>query len=76
MEEHKLVLTTKDGDQQTIAFSACIWATGVAIHPLAKKIQNSLPAQSNFRSHHECFTFGTPQLHPLNMISSILQGAP
>ena len=49
VEKHKLTLATKDGTEKVIGFSACVWATGVAINPLAKKIQDKLPAQSNFR---------------------------
>lgn len=49
VEENKLTLATKDGSEKVIGFSACVWATGVAINPLAKKIQDKLPAQSNFR---------------------------
>ena len=49
VEERKLTLTTAEGNTKVIGFSACVWATGVAINPLAKKIQERLPAQSNFR---------------------------
>lgn len=35
-----------------IPFGACVWATGVAMHPLIKQLQERLPAgtQTHFRS--------------------------
>jgi len=48
-EEHTLTLDCKATGKSTIPFSACVWAMGVAINPLAKRVQDKLPAQSNFR---------------------------
>ncbi|KAK9813760.1 hypothetical protein WJX73_007780 [Symbiochloris irregularis] len=50
IEENRLTIKDAQGQEQNIAFGACVWATGVAIHPLAKHLQQQLPAQSHFRS--------------------------
>ena len=41
-----------DGTETDIPFGACVWATGVAMHPLVKQLQAKLPAgaQTHFRS--------------------------
>ena len=41
-----------DGSQTDIPFGACVWATGVAMHPLVKQLASKLPAgtQTHFRS--------------------------
>lgn len=41
-----------DGQQTDISFGACVWATGVAMHPLVKQLASKLPAgtQTHFRS--------------------------
>ena len=49
VSQGELTVESKDGLEQTIAIGACVWATGVAINPLAKRLQSKLPAQSNFR---------------------------
>lgn len=33
-----------------VPFGACVWATGVAMNPLVKQLQQKLPEQANFRS--------------------------
>ncbi len=33
-----------------IPFGACVWATGVAMNPLVRELQQKLPEQANFRS--------------------------
>lgn len=40
------------GDEYDIPFGACVWATGVAMHPLIKQLQAKLPpgTQTHFRS--------------------------
>lgn len=40
------------GNEREIEFGACVWATGVAMHPVIKQLQQKLPegAQTHFRS--------------------------
>jgi len=56
-----------DGKEREIDFGACVWSTGVAMHPLVKQLQPKLAsgAQTHFRSVvttpwlevNVCFTF-------------------
>ena len=41
-----------DGTVDDVPFGACVWATGVAMHPLVQQLQKKLPdgAQTHFRS--------------------------
>lgn len=41
-----------DGKETSIDYGACVWSTGVAIHPLVKQLQGKLAAgsQTHFRS--------------------------
>lgn len=41
-----------DGKETEIPFGACVWSTGVAMHPLVKQLQPKLAsgAQTHFRS--------------------------
>jgi NADH:ubiquinone reductase (non-electrogenic) len=47
-----VTIVDKDGKESEIPFGACVWATGVAMHPLVKQLQERLPegAQTHFRS--------------------------
>ena len=42
----ELTLVKKVGDEtesQTVSYGACVWATGVAMHPLTKHLQDAMP---------------------------------
>lgn len=44
-------ITYNDGNTVDYPFGACVWATGVAKHPLVTKLQERLPEdQTHFRS--------------------------
>ena len=47
-----VVVEDSDGGVREIPFSACVWATGIAMHPLVKQLQARLPpgSQTHFRS--------------------------
>jgi len=47
-----VVVEDADGGISEIPFSACVWATGIAMHPLVKQLQARLPpaSQTHFRS--------------------------
>lgn len=49
IEPGRLTITSPAGDKQQIAFGACCWATGVAIHPLVKHLREQLASQTHFR---------------------------
>lgn len=40
----------KDDNESNIPFGACVWATGVAMNPLIKKLQSTVPEQNHFRA--------------------------
>lgn len=42
----------KEGHTMNIPYGACVWATGIAMHPLIKQLQDKLPegTQTHFRS--------------------------
>ncbi|CAL5221824.1 g4081 [Coccomyxa viridis] len=46
------VVDSKKNETSDIPFGACVWATGVAMHPLVKQLQERLPegTQTHFRS--------------------------
>ena len=39
----------KAGVSEEIPFGACVWATGIAMNPLVKQLQEVLPGQTHFR---------------------------
>lgn len=39
----------KSGVQQEVPFGACVWATGIAMNPLVRQLQQLLPGQSHPR---------------------------
>lgn len=44
-------VVNKAGEESEIAFGACVWATGIAMNPLVKEIQQAFPEQqTHFRS--------------------------
>ena len=47
-----VVVEDAEGQVSEIPFSACVWATGIAMHPLVKQLQARLPpgSQAHFRS--------------------------
>ena len=47
-----VVTVDKDGVATELPFGACVWATGIAMHPLIRQLQERLPegAQTHFRS--------------------------
>ena len=45
-----VTVTYRDKTTATIAFGTCIWATGIAMHPLVKQIQALLPLQTHWRA--------------------------
>ncbi len=38
---------------QTVAYGACVWATGVAMHPLTQHLQEAMPPGT--QSHSRCY---------------------
>ena len=38
---------------QTVAYGACVWATGVAMHPLTHHLQQAMPPGT--QSHSRCY---------------------
>jgi len=45
------VVNNNTKEEYSIPFGACVWSTGVAMHPLLKKLQKEMPdAQTHFRS--------------------------
>ncbi|KAK9914887.1 hypothetical protein WJX75_001929 [Coccomyxa subellipsoidea] len=46
------VVNSQTNETSEIPFGACVWATGVAMHPLIKQLQERLPegSQTHFRS--------------------------
>lgn len=47
-----VTVVDKEGVATELPFGACVWATGIAMHPLIKQLQTRLPegAQTHFRS--------------------------
>ncbi|KIY96076.1 NADH dehydrogenase, extrinsic [Monoraphidium neglectum] len=45
-----VTVVNKAGQEQEIKFGACVWATGIAMNPLVKQLQEVLPGQTHFRS--------------------------
>ncbi|EIE19302.1 nucleotide-binding domain-containing protein [Coccomyxa subellipsoidea C-169] len=47
-----IVVNSQTNSTNEIPFGACVWATGVAMHPLIKQLQERLPegSQTHFRS--------------------------
>lgn len=43
-------IVDKAGVTKSVPFGACVWATGIAMNPLIKTMQASLPDQTHFRS--------------------------
>ncbi len=35
----------KDGSKERVFFGTCIWATGIAMHPLVTDLQGKLPPE-------------------------------
>lgn len=46
---NKLTVVGKTGEVRNIDFGTCVWATGIAKHPLIKSLQEDLEGQSHFR---------------------------
>ncbi|GBF96542.1 hypothetical protein Rsub_09125 [Raphidocelis subcapitata] len=42
-------VVNKANEETELPFGACVWATGIAMNPLLKQIQEVLPGQSHFR---------------------------
>ncbi len=42
----------KEGESQTVAYGACVWATGVAMHPLTKHLQQAMPEGTQTHSRY------------------------
>lgn len=45
----EVTVVDKEGGEEALPFGACVWATGVAMNPLIKKLQESMPEQNHFR---------------------------
>ena len=51
VEQFSVKVVDAQTEQATdIPFGACVWATGVAMNPLVRQLQEKLPEQANFRS--------------------------
>lgn len=44
-----LTVVGKNGEIRDISFGTCVWATGIAKHPLVKCLQDTLEEQTHFR---------------------------
>ena len=44
-----VTVVDKAGAATDIPFGACVWATGVAMHPFMRHLQEQLPEQAHFR---------------------------
>jgi hypothetical protein len=42
-------VVNKAGEETEVPFGACVWATGIAMNPLLKSLQEVLPGQTHFR---------------------------
>ncbi len=42
-------VVNKANETVDVPFGACVWATGVAMNPLIKALQEKLPGQNHFR---------------------------
>jgi NADH:ubiquinone reductase (non-electrogenic) len=42
-------VASKSGSESEIPFGACVWATGIAMNPLVKQLQEVMPEQTHFR---------------------------
>lgn len=55
INKDELTLVKKVGDKtecQTVAYGACVWATGVAMHPLTKHLQEAMPSGTQTHSRY------------------------
>ncbi len=44
-----VTVVNKANEATEIPYGACVWATGVAMNPLIKTLQEKLPGQNHFR---------------------------
>lgn len=49
VSEREVQVVNKANETASIKFGACVWATGVAMNPLLKSLQEQLPGQNHFR---------------------------
>lgn len=49
VEQSEVIVVDKDGTESVLPFGACVWATGVAMNPLIKSMQERMPEQNHFR---------------------------
>jgi NADH:ubiquinone reductase (non-electrogenic) len=42
-------VVNKAGEETEIPFGSCVWATGIAMNPLVRQLQEVLPGQTHFR---------------------------
>ncbi|KAG2424696.1 hypothetical protein HXX76_014272 [Chlamydomonas incerta] len=50
VEDGVVRVVNKANETTDIKFGACVWATGIAMNPLIRQLQEKLPGQSHFRS--------------------------
>ena len=50
VEAGNVTIADKQGNETQVPFGACVWATGVAMNPLIKQMQEHLKGQSHFRA--------------------------
>ncbi|GFR46087.1 hypothetical protein Agub_g7573, partial [Astrephomene gubernaculifera] len=50
VEDGCVRVVNKSNQTTEIKFGACVWATGIAMNPLIRSLQEKLPGQSHFRS--------------------------
>lgn len=50
VEDGCVKVVNKANEVTEIKFGACVWATGIAMNPLIRQLQEKLPGQSHFRS--------------------------
>ena len=56
IDADKLTLVSQGKEEkhtQTVAYGACVWATGVAMHPLTQHLQQAMPPGT--QSHSRCY---------------------
>lgn len=49
VEDGCVKVVNKANETTDIKFGACVWATGIAMNPLIKMMQEKLPGQGHFR---------------------------
>lgn len=49
--EKSVKVADKEGKEADIPFGACVWSTGIGMHPLIKQLKTAFPA---VQTHNRC----------------------